>query len=182
MQIDAQLAFVPIAAPLSLVAGAGVAIRSAVIDLFGFGVGVAPNSIWGTPTVIGAPGAMGVGKERVELIVGIGIQPVTATSATLNGQLQAAADTGASGNYQPSTWHTLAESGAIAPTDLTANTVIMRFPWLPPFPAGLRPRYLSLNFVVPSGDYFTAGSIAYAGVTLGRDDQFNKFNARNYTV
>jgi hypothetical protein len=148
-----------------------------VIDLLGEGVGVAPSSIFGNPTLFGAPDAMGVGGPRPELNVTLGTAFAGGTS--LNAKLQAAADLGTP-TYQPSTWNTLAETGAILTANLTANTVIMRFPWLPPFPAGLRPRFLRLLFT-PSGT-FTAGTIASALVTLVRDDQFNKYAAKNYSV
>lgn len=179
MLTDATLAFVPIGAPLSLVIASGASSRSGIIDLLGLGVGVAPTNIFGTPTLFGAPDAMGVGK-RPELNVTVGTAAAGATS-TLNVALQAAADQGAAGNYQPSTWNTLAETGPIAVANLTANTVIARFPWLPPFPANLRPRYLSLLFSVATAN-MTAGTIASALVGLIRDDQFNKFAAKNYSV
>ena len=101
-------------------------------------------------------------------------------TSTLNVALQAAADLGTP-TYQPSTWNTLAETGAIAVANLTANTVIARFPWLPPFPSNLRPRYLRLLFSIATAN-MTAGTIASAIVTLVRDDQFNKYAAKNYTV
>lgn len=182
MITDAQLSFVPIGAPLSLVAGAGVNIPSPnTIDLLGEGVGLAPTNVIGNVTNFGSPDAMGVGGARPELAVVIGTTCTTSSSATLNVALQAAADAG-SPTYQPSTWDTLAETGAIAVANLTAGTVIARFPWLPPFPANLRPRFLRLLFQVPSGDSFTAGTIGSALVTTVRDDQFNKYAANNYKV
>ncbi len=122
---------------------------------------------------------MGVGAIRPELNVTIGTAAVGATG-TLNVALQAAADLGTP-TYQPDAWNTLAETGPIAVANLGANTVIARFPWLPPFPANLRPRYLSLLFSVATAN-ITAGSISSALVTTVRDDQFNKFAAKNYAV
>jgi len=58
----------------------------------------------------------------------------------------------------------------------------MRFPWLPPFPANLRPRFLRLLFQTPASLLFTAGTIASAVVTTTRDDQFNRNAANNYVV
>jgi len=175
MILDSQLSFVPIGGNLAIL---GAAVPSTnVIDLLGEGVGVAPQSIFGTPTIFGAPDAMGVGGPRPELNVTIGAAFVSGTS--LNVALQAAADLGAP-TYQPSTWNTLAETGAILTANLTANTVVARFPWLPPFPANLRPRYLRLLFT--PGGTFTLGTIASALVTTVRDDQFNKQAARNYSV
>ena len=187
---DALLAFVPIGAPLSLVGGAGISIRSQVIDLLGLGVGVAPTErIIGTPTTFGQADAMGVGGLRPELNVTIGTSLVAVNGALLNVALQAAADQGAAGGYQPSTWNTLGESGAISAANAVANTVVARLPWLPPFPANLRPRYLSLLFsplpaVATPGTAanFSAGTIASALVVPCRDDEFQKYAAKNYTV
>lgn len=190
MIVDNLLSFVPIGGNLSLVGGAGVLIRSNVIDFLGLGVGVAPTErIIGNPAIFGQADAMGVGNQRPELNISIGTGLVSAAGARLNVALQAAADQGAAGNYQPSTWNTLAESGPITVANAPANTVIFRIPWLPPFPANLRPRYLSLAFSPVATDAapatplaFTAGTIASALVVMSRDDYFEKFAAKNYTV
>ena len=180
---DALLNFVAPGAGLSLVGAAGVPFRSAVIDLLGLGVGVAPQSVIGNSySTYGAADGMGVGDNRLELLVAIGTALATANGATLNAQLQAAADTGAAGGFQPGTWNTIIETGAISAANLTAGTVFFRCPWLPPFPFNLRPRFLSLNFVVPAGENFTAGSIGAATVTPVRYDPFNKLAAKNFTV
>ena len=102
-----------------------------------------------------------------------------AGGTSLNVALQGAIDSGTP-TYAPGAWNTFAETGAILTANLTASLVIARFPWLPPFPANLRPRYLRLLFT-PVGT-FTAGAIASALVTLVRDDQFNKYAAANYKV
>ena len=180
MILDASLAFVPLGSPLSLVAGSGVDVASNTIDLLGAGVGVAPPSIIGNVSLFGAPDAMGVGGVRPELNVVVGTAFVTGSSATLNAALQAAPDTAVT--YQPGTWQTIVETGELTAAQLLANTVIFRCPWLPPFPANLRPRYLRLLFQVPAGTTFTAGTIASAVPTLVRDDQFNKYAAKNFTV
>jgi hypothetical protein len=174
MIFDRLLSFVPIGAPISITSAA---VGSDVIDLLGQGVGVAPASIFGTPALFGAPDAMGVGGLRPELNITIGTAFAGGTS--LNVALQAAADLGTP-TYQPDTWKTLAETGLILTAALTASLVIARFPWLPPFPANLRPRYLRVLFT-PAGT-FTAGTIASALVTTVRDDQFNKYAAKNYAV
>jgi hypothetical protein len=115
------------------------------------------------------------------LAVAIGIAPTTSNSATLEVALQAAAD---NGSNQPGTWQTIGTSGAQSVANLPANTVFCRLPWLPPFPANLRPRFLRLLFIVPSGTNFSAGTIAYALVVPpgGRDDLFNKYVPKNYVV
>lgn len=183
MMTDALLSFVGLNGNLSLVAGAGIAVPSPnIIDLLGNGVGVAPTSIFGNTSVFGSPDALGVGGARPELNITVGTAFATANSATLNVQLQGAIDTGAAGGYLPGTWQTFVESGALTAAQLTALTVIFRCPWLPPFPANLRPRFLRLNFVPPAATNFTAGTIASALVTTVRDDQFNKQAARNYNV
>lgn len=190
MITDALISFVPIGTNLSLVGGAGVAIPSSVIDLLGDGVGTAPTgSIFGVQSAtFGQAGAMGTGNQRPELNVTIGTALAGAAGLTLNCALQAAADQGAGGNFQPSTWNNIGGQDGITLAQGAANTVIMRLPWLPPFPATLRPRYLRLLFspvssggAVPSGN-FTAGTIASAIVVMSRDDYFAKFAQKNYSV
>lgn len=190
MITDALDNFVPIGGNLSLVGGAGIGIRSGVYDFLGLGVGVAPSAqIIGNAAIFGQADGMGVGNQRPELNITIGTGLVSAAGARLNVALQAAADQGVAGNYQPSTWKTLAESGPIAVADGPANTVIFRCPWLPPFPFTLRPRYLSLLFSPIATDAapgtpvaFSAGTIASAIVVMSRDDYFIKQGAKNFTV
>ena len=193
MRLDSALAFVPLGYNQSLVAGLGISIPSVnTIDMLGLGVGVSPGA--GPSASAGGQGGViigseatnfgtdqGIGAFRPELEVVVGTAFTTSDSCTLNVQLQAAADAG-SPSWLPSTWNTVAETGPMAVANLTANTVIARFPYLPNFPASLRPRFLRLNFAVPSGDQFTAGTILCAVVTLVRDDQANRFASRNYTV
>jgi hypothetical protein len=152
----------------------------------GLGVGVvAPSTTSGNPiigntSVFGQADAQGVATNAPELAIAIGTACVADTGTpTLNVQLQAAADDG-TGN--PDTWVTLGESGAIAVANLTANTLIARLPYLPPFPDSLRPRFLSLNFEIPAGTNFSAGTIAYALVTTLRDQANQLQAAKNYTV
>lgn len=178
MIFDALVSFVPLGAPLSMVAGAGVSIRSQVYDMLGAGVGVAPPSIIGNAALFGTD--MGVGGKRPELNITIGTTLTTGTAATLNIALQAAPDTAVT--FQPGTWVTLDESGPIAVANLVAGAVPFRTPFIPTFPPGLRPRYLSLLFQVPAATDFTAGTILSALVTMVRDDQANKFAASNFVV
>lgn len=179
MRSDALLAFVPIGGNLSLVGGAGVAIPSTnVIDMLGSGVGTMPNSIIGNVSLFGTD--MGVGLWRPELNVLIGDSLTTANAATLNIQLQAAPDTAVT--HLPGAWSTIVESGYMAAADLVAGAVPFRTPWLPVFPPNLRPRYLRLNFQPLAATSFDTGSISSAIVTTVRDDQSNKYAARNYTV
>lgn len=181
MRSDALLAFVPIGGNLSIVGGAGIAFPSPnIIDLLGQGVGQAPANIIGNATLFGED--PGVGGIRPELDVTVGTGFTTATSATLNVALQAAADTGVGGGYQPSTWTTIAETGYMGAANLIAGAKIARFPWLPSFPANLRPRFLRLLFQPLTGTSFTAGTIASALTVPMRDDQANRYAAKNFTV
>ncbi len=181
MRSDALLAFVPIGGNLSLVGAAGIAIPSTnIIDLLGQGSGQAPANIIGNAAVFGED--PGVGAFRPELNVLIGTALATGNAATLNIALQAAIDTGAGGGYLPGTWTTIVESGAMAVANLVAGAVPFRVPWLPTFPANLRPRFLRLLFSPAAATNFTAGTISSAIVTLVRDDQANKFAAKNYSV
>jgi hypothetical protein len=181
MLTDANLALVPYGGSgLSLV-GVASAPSPSVIDILGQGVGTAPQNIWGNTTVFGQADAMGVGAKRMDLNIATGNSAFVGAGVSLNVQWQAAVDAGVGSNYQPGTWNVLGESGAIAVGNLTANTVIARLPFLPPFPANLRPRYLRLNFVM-TGGLFTTGVIAFALPVLVRDDEFQRYAARNYTV
>lgn len=180
MRSDALLAFVPLGSALSLVGAAGVGIPSSVVDLLGLGVGQPPtNQIIGNAAVFGED--PGIGGFRPELMIAVGIQATTATAATLTVQLQYAVDVGAP-TYLPGPWVTIAEQPGITAAQLSPGQVIARFPFLPAFPANLNPRYVRLNFQPAAATDFTAGTIAFALVTLVRDDQANKFAAKNFTV
>lgn len=177
MMIDALLSFGN--GPISMVGGAGIAIPSPnIIDLAGVGVGVTPPNIWGISTVFGQADAMGVGSIRPELAITISTLLVTANSATLNVALQGAID---NGSNQPGTWNTYEETGAIAVANLTAGQLLARYPWVPPFPPGVSPRFLRMLFSPAAATNFSAGAIL-ANVTVVRDDQFNRYQPRNYRV
>jgi hypothetical protein len=180
MLTDALYAFVPINSNLSIVAAAGVAVPSNVVDLLGVGVGQAPQNIIGNATVFGADMGIGDNRALVEAIVGTAF--VTANSATLTVALQGAVDTGAAGGYQPGTWQTLVQTPAMAAAQLTAGKIIAKLDFPPAFPDGTLPRFLRLLFQTPTGEYFTAGTIASAIVTMARDDYTEKYAAKNYTV
>ena len=186
MITDALVSFVSVGSPLSLVGANGQTFASNVFDLLGQGVGTAPQNIIGTRTVFGTD--QGVGGLRPELNITVGTAFVASVAGTLlKIALQAAADQGAAGNYQPSTWTDVASQDGITPANLTAGAVPARFPFLPTMPPGLEPRYLRLLFspmtatALPSGD-FSAGTILSALVTMVRDDQSNKFAAKNFAV
>ncbi len=181
MLMDALLNFVQPGFPLSLIAGAGINIPSpGVIDILGTGVGTAPASIIGRRTLFGAD--KGIGEPRPYIEAVIGTLPVTANSATLNMAFQGAPDTGVGGGYLPGTWQTYAETGAMTVAQLAAGTVFGRLDFEAAFPQNNNPRYLRLLFQVPAATNFTAGTVAFAIVTSGRDDQANKNATNNYVV
>lgn len=181
MLLDSQLNFVPIGGNLSLVAGAGVAIPSTnTIDLLGLGVGQAPNRIIGTAALFGEDSGLGAVKPQVECSIGTAVVAVAAS--TLNVAFQAAPDTGAAGGYLPGTWQTLVETGPLTAAQLTANAIFARFDWPPVFPITLRPRFLRLLFSPSTGGSFSAGTVAFAIVTMVRDDFGAKQQPKNFTL
>ena len=180
MITDASLNPIAIGSPLSCVGAAGVNFQSAVKDILGVGVGMAPPAIIGNVTLFGED--PGIGGKRPQLDIAVGAAFVTANAATLNVQFQYAPDTGAAGGYQPGTWQTAVESGALTAAQLTAGQIIARFDMPPAFPANQRPRFFRLNFAVPAATNFTAGTISYAIITNVRDDWAAKFGAKNFNV
>ncbi len=182
MLIDASFSPLPAgSAPQSLVLGAGIGAQiGMVLDLLGVGAGVAPPNIIGSASLFGASPGSGVIKPVLLCITGTAF--ATSNSATLNVQLQYAADTGSSGAYQPGTWYTQEETGTIAAANLTANTQFAQLEFSPAFPFTVRPRFIRLYASIASGTNFTAGTISFAGVLLGRDELGQKQASRNYTV
>lgn len=177
MITDALVNFLPIGTNLAIL---GVDLPSNIYDILGDGVGVAPTNIIGNRTLFGSD--VGIGGVKPQVDVGIGTAFVTANAATLNIAFQGAPDLGVAGNYQPGAWQTLVETGPMTAAQLTAAQVVGRFDFPPAFPANLNARYLRLLFDVATGTAFTAGTIAFAIVTMVRDDQANRFAARNYSV
>jgi len=175
---DALLNLVSTQSPLSLIGLASA--RSAIQDFLGQGAGTAPQNIIGNVTLFGQPDAMGIPQNRLEFNIATGAAAFVGVGVSMNVQLQYAADLGTP-TYQPDTWVTVAETGAIAVGNLLANTQIFKVPLLPPPPGLNRPRFFSLNFVMTGGT-FTTGSIAYALMTPSRDDLVQKFAAANFTV
>lgn len=186
MRTDALVTFIPVFAPLSLVAGAGINIPSAVIDLLGLGVGQSPalnGQIIGTTYNQQFGTDFGIGDDRVLMDVVIGAGLVTANASTLNLAMQAAPDTGLTGGWLPGVWQTLVETGPLTAAQCVAGTRIARFDWPPSFPETMPPpRFMRLLAQVPAGENFTAGSIAFALGTSARDDFAQKYAARGYSV
>lgn len=174
MLLDALTNFLPLGSNLAVT---NAAVRSNIYDILGSGVGTAPQNIIGTRTLFGQDDGIGSRKPLVQVNL---TNLNWAGGTSLNVAFQAAVDTGAAGNYQPGAWLTLVETGAIALANLTAQQVLAKFDFPPAFPPGVLPRYLSLLFT-PVG-VFTAGAIGSAIVTMDRDDQTNKYAAKNFTV
>ena len=103
MRLDSSLAFIALGAPLSCVGATGATFTSQIIDLLGSGVGTAPANIIGNATTFGEDIGVGGGQPEPTLDIVVGTAFVTGGSATLNVQLQVAADNGASGTppYNP---------------------------------------------------------------------------------
>lgn len=179
MITDALLAFVPADSPLSLVGAAGVDFQSNVIDLMGPGVNTTIQNIFGNSAQPGQADAMGVGDPRPEISVIVGTALATASAATVSVELQGAPD---SGSGVPGTWQVFGATPFITAAQGAAGTQLCRLPFLPPFPFNERPRFLRLNFNIPSGVDFTAGTIASALVTTVRDDYFVKQQPNNFTA
>jgi len=182
MMTDTQLNFVPVNSNLSCVGATGASFPGPVIiDLLGSGVGTAPQNFTGTRTLFGQDPSIGGLKIQIEAIVGTVFANSTGTP-TLNMQFQGAPDTGVGGGYLPGTWTTYNETGGMATTNLTAGSVI-RLDWPAVFPEGeTLPRFLQINFATPAGTNYSTGTITSCITTMVRDDQTNKFAAKNFTV
>lgn len=177
MLTDALATFIFSGAPFSLVGGLGINLPTNPYDLAGVGAGQAVTNIIGNVTKFGTDFGVGGFKPEFEVLIGTAL--TTSTSATLNLALQAAAD---NGSNQPSTWVTQEETGPMAAADLTAGQVIMRLAYPPAWTPGLKPRFIRLLAQVPAATAFTAGTIAFAGIVLARDDYQARYVAKNYTV
>ena len=186
MRTDALVQPIPFTAPLSLVASAGTNIPSSVVDLLGLGVGQSPASagqIIGTTYNQQFGTDFGIGDDRVLFDIVIGTGLATANGCTLNLAMQAAPDTGLTGGWLPGTWQTLVETGPLTAAQCAASTRIARWDWPPSFPeTSPLPRFIRLLAQVPTGENFSAGSIAFALVTSVRDDLAQRYAARGYTA
>ena len=175
MITDSLVNFIPLSTPLAITTGDIPSTN--VIDLLGTGAGTAPAGIIGNRTVFGMDVGIGGVRPQLEVLVTTGF--TTSDAATLNIEFQAAID---NGSYQPGSWVTLVETGAIAVANLAAiGTKAARFDFPPAFPESLQPRFLRLLFSVGSGLTFTAGAVL-APVTMVRDDTANRYQPANYSV
>ncbi len=176
---DALFAFVPYNAPLSLVGSAGVDFATDPYDILGAGVGTTVTNIWGNSTLPGQADGLSVGMPQPYIAVIVGTAFTTGSSATMTIQFQGAPDDGSGG---AGTYLTYAQTGDITAAQATAGAELCRLPFVPPFPLNHRPRFLRLNFAIPSGVDWTAGTIASAYVVGTRDDQYMLQQPRNYTA
>lgn len=177
MITDSLVNFFPSGANIPIL---GAAVRSGIYDILGLGIGVASGPspgangvIIGNAATFGADMGIGGIKPLVECSVGTAF----AGSGTLTVAFQGAQE--AAGGV-PGAWQTFIQSPACTIAQLTAQSFFARFDFPPEYPDGFNPRFLSLLFT-PSAT-FTAGTVAYAQVTMGRPDLANKFAAANYKV
>lgn len=143
----------------------GTTASTNVIDLQGLGAGNAVTNAFGTASVFGEDIGIGDGDSPPVLTVIVGTAFTTAASGTLQVQLQTAPDdgTGAAGTYT-----TALETDTLAPAVLTAGAYIAEMTIPPKAPGAAMPRFIRLNYVIAST--FSAGTIAFAGITTGRND------------
>jgi len=172
MITDALVNFEPIGTNTAIT---NAAVRSQIYDILGTGVGTPPANIIGKATTFGSDQGIGGLRPQFEVLV----TQAFVGGTSLNVAYQAAPDAGTP-TFQPGTWTTLMETGAIVTASLTLNQVLARFDFMPSFPANLNPRFLSLLFT-PVGT-FSAGTVGGIPVTMVRPDNANKFQANNYSV
>lgn len=141
------------------------------IDLMGVGVGQAPPNYFGVQdAVFGQDIGIGDGMSPPVLVVVVGTGFTTATGATLRVQFQESVDSGAP-SYTPSAWKTVLQTDDLPASALTAGTKIAEMTIPPRYPNAAMPRFLRLNYLLNvAGSSFTAGTIAFAGINTGRDD------------
>lgn len=155
------------------IAGPGAPSQN-VLDFAGVGVGQPPQNTFGTASVFGEDIGIGDGASPPNILCIVGTTFATGGTGTLNVQLQESVDSGPTGAppYSPNAWTTIAETGVLTPssTVLIAGQKIAEFTIPPRAPGQNFPRFFRLNYVIPTGQSFTAGTIAYAGIITGRDD------------
>jgi hypothetical protein len=182
MMVDALLNFVqPGAAAVSVVGAAGAIVQiGATIDLLGPGVGVAPPGIIGNTSLWGHD--PGPGRVKPEIRINIGTAFATGNAAQGEFAIQYAPDTGAAGGYQPGTWEDAETTGFKPVTELSANQTIRMD--LPPAPPNtLMPRFMRLIMRPTSATNMSAGTVTFAGPTMGPDDHVvMRQQVNNYVV
>ena len=145
------------------------AASTSVIDLAGVGVGVPAPNKFGTAAIFGEDIGIGDGVSPPNILCQVGTAFTAGGAATLQVQLQEAADTGAN-TGTPGTWNTIAQTDAIAVATLVAGQKLAEFTIPPRYPGQTTfPRFYRLNYVVATGPMLT-GTIGFAGIITGRDD------------
>jgi hypothetical protein len=171
---DQLVNFLP---PSSNQAVMNAVVYSNVVDLLGVGAGITPEQanviIGSTVSTFGAD--QGVGIIVPELICAVGT--AFAGTGTLTVSFEGAED---NGSGSPGTYQVFDQSPAMTTAQLAAASFFYRRKWPIEYPDGFNPRFLRLGFT-PSAT-FTAGTIAYAVVTMGPTAQFNKYQGKNFVV
>ena len=174
MITDQLVNFLP---PSSNQAVMNAVVYSNVVDLLGVGAGITPEQanviIGSTVSTFGAD--QGVGIIVPELICAVGT--AFAGAGTLTTTFEGAED---NGSGSPGAYQVFDQSPAMTIAQLTAASFFYRRKWPIEYPDGFNPRFLRLGFT-PSAT-FTAGTIAYAVVTMGPTAQFNKYQGKNFVV
>lgn len=173
MITDQLVSFLP---PSSNLAVLGVTVYSNVIDILGVGAGITAaqaNVITGTATVPGWDPNVGMVVPEIVCAVGTAF----AGAGTLTMQFQGAPD---NGSGSPGTYKVYEQTPAMTIAQLTASSFFGRLKWPYEYPDGDNPRFFRLAFV-PSST-FTAGTVAYAVVTMGPWVNYAKYAAKNFAV
>jgi hypothetical protein len=143
------------------------AASSSIIDLAGVGSGNAPNMRFGVQSsVFGEDIGIGDGASPPVIACIVGTAFAASGAGTLQVALQTAPD---NGSNAPGTWSNAVLTDVLALSQLTAGQKIAEFTVPPRDPNAAIPRFIRLYYTVATGP-MTAGTIAYAGITLGRDD------------
>lgn len=174
MITDQLVSFLP---PGSNRAVTNAAVYSNVVDLLGVGAGITADQanviIGQTVSKFGAD--QGVGIIVPELICGVGT--AFAGTGTLSVTFEGAKD---NGSGSPDTYQVFDKSPDMTVTQLAAASFFYRRKWPIEYPDGFNPRFLRLGFT-PSLT-FTAGTVAFALVTMGPPANFSKYQGKNFVV
>lgn len=139
-----------------------------VYDTAGLGVGNPVNNIFGTVAGFGNDiGGGGPNASAPQLAAIVGTAFTAGGSATLQVQLQAATDANNTGT--PGTWQTIMQTDTYAVALLVAGAQVANFTVPKRYLGANFPRFYRLNYVIATGP-MTAGTIAYAGLLTGIDD------------
>lgn len=165
MFLDASLNFNSYTTPVAVT----VTGDSAIIDLTGAGVGVAPAMVGGQGFAIGLDAGAGDGVAIPSVNVVVGTTFVGTGNTTMSITLKAAPQVSATNNAQ-GTYTTLLTTDTIPVANLVAGASV-NIP-IPPIVLAeneLPPRYYKLTYTVANGP-MTAGTVS-AGITLNQPNQ-----------